>query len=672
MSEEAAKRYCEGYDTEADRSEGAPSEVMAAAHQAGLAAVEAWARSEAQETIRVVEARWRDKCAELESLTRRCDVALLRAGVPNDGTEIAARIAVLAEEKETAEGSARIAGERLSPLAEEAHGYRGKVAELTAEVERLMADREEARRERDAAQTEASAWQENGASVQARLTEAGFAPDGRGLESQVIRLINTRRPALTEEQAGRTARRLCIEMGVGEMHVGRIARALLWGDDGEPVKQPEAKTESRVDDRICEACRKGDDGFGWYRHPSHAGVRHRGCAVDGSELARLGAAVPVHGGEDACPSCSAIFGRPSPCAMTHEFAPPGDVAAGPDPLERLELQTSDLLDRVAKIEAATPSERQAFRRIGKQAANDALVNERLNDLDDAAREALNRISVLEAAKPARPKVGPWVNDGTGSDLFDHLGQQAARVYPHRSGWGWWARKPLQKPAGKDREATREAAKAAALAVLRTWADVEGEERPVAARMFDAVLEGATSADARKVVPAVGGLREETDAELRERLAGEAKPRKVAGPWHRNRDGEEVREAKEGGYVAFVTEDGGAAARDGEKHLRPTTGRSHFATKDDADRALRAAGWVLEGEPAPKQGSYQEGFDAGTAEVRKLAEEHRKRDVERTLAARDLADVIADAGQALKEGGRTLLGETLVEAWQAYLRALELP
>ena len=457
MSEEAAKRYCEGYDKATIPVTGSPADAMAVAHRAGLAAVEAWARSEAQETIREMtarvqetararddlEGRWRAKCAELESLTRRCDVALLRAGVANDGTEIAARIAVLGERCDKAERAAGEAGERAAGLKRRLEEENALLNEWRERAFRFERQRNKAMADVIKAETEVSDLR-------------GKQPEAKA-ESRVDDGAKPFPVPGTQWRFGndRIMTVLKIEGPEDDKHAvfADTSRASVAYMMGVPAWRYLGKNES----------------------PSTApAVVFKGCKV--GTISR-----------EMVEEVLARILETETTSAEHraDDRPDDEVAAGPDPLERLELQTSDLLDRVARLEAATPSERQAFQRIGERAANDAIVNERLNDLEDAAREALNRVSVLEAAKPARPKVGPWVpyfagSKPTGWQRFDDRGFQVAWV-----GSGepcpWNASRSFAPPEN-GQAPTLEAAKAAALAVLRTWADVEGEE-PALARCW---------------------------------------------------------------------------------------------------------------------------------------------------------------------------------------------
>jgi hypothetical protein len=68
--------------------------------------------------------------------------------------------------------------------------------------------------------------------------------------------------------------------------------------DGAAIQSPitdaaidAAVTKSGQDMPLaCEKCDGPDDGFGWYAHPSHPGVRHRSCAPSGSFFYLHGAA----------------------------------------------------------------------------------------------------------------------------------------------------------------------------------------------------------------------------------------------------------------------------------------------------------------------------------------------------------------------------------------------
>lgn len=492
MSEEAAKRYCEAYDAETNRrAHDGAADQMAAAHRAGLAAVVEWERG-----------RWQDKCAELEALSRSCDVALLRAGVANDGSAVKSRIAVL--------------GERCDKAENEAHRLGVELADERAAVLLLKKDREGARRERDAAQAEAQRLTAKLAAETARANLIQVHREQAEREiAQAREQFGVPRPVLSEEQANRTARRLCIEMGVGEMHIGRIARALMWGDDGEPVRQ-QPETRAPKDEQASAkpfpmpgtrwrwngdeqapamAGSRVVEGLRWFcgrveavfdSGDSVAGVTHM-MTLDaweflGSEEAPAPKeSGPAHGDAESCPSCSAIFGRPSPCAMTHEFGPPDDsIAAGPDPLERLDLEPSASLV-FRRIEAhlnAGGGTSEAFALLLEHPAflRFADAEDDVRDLYEVARQIKDRLARLEAAKPARPRVGRWVTIAGGHlSIFDDRGHAVATASQIGTRCAWHALRPFARALAGDAP-TLEAAQAAALAVIRTWADVEGDEQ----------------------------------------------------------------------------------------------------------------------------------------------------------------------------------------------------
>lgn len=81
-------------------------------------------------------------------------------------------------------------------------------------------------------------------------------------------------------------------------------------------------------------------------------------------------------------------------------------------------------------------------------------------------------------KPQRPRVGPWVKMAAGVlGRFDDRGQQAASVDPKGGLPEWWAVRPLQEEArGRAWDGGLDEACAAADAVLREWADLDGEAR----------------------------------------------------------------------------------------------------------------------------------------------------------------------------------------------------
>jgi hypothetical protein len=84
-----------------------------------------------------------------------------------------------------------------------------------------------------------------------------------------------------------------------------------------------------------------------------------------------------------------------------------------------------------------------------------------------------KVTTPEPVKPARPRVGGWVETGRMACAYDDRGVQVAYVWKVVSEWHWWAARPfLGNIYGTG---TEEAAKGAAVAVLATWADVEGAE-----------------------------------------------------------------------------------------------------------------------------------------------------------------------------------------------------
>lgn len=86
-------------------------------------------------------------------------------------------------------------------------------------------------------------------------------------------------------------------------------------------------------------------------------------------------------------------------------------------------------------------------------------------------------SLAEPVKPAtRPKVA-WIPRGEGAYVVDDRGQEVGGVWPEgKSGeWAWYARRALLPSASALDAATKDEAQAACLEVLRTWADIEGEQ-----------------------------------------------------------------------------------------------------------------------------------------------------------------------------------------------------
>ena len=87
-------------------------------------------------------------------------------------------------------------------------------------------------------------------------------------------------------------------------------------------------------------------------------------------------------------------------------------------------------------------------------------------------------SLVEPVKPVtRPKVSGFHQRGAGGYVVDDHGQEAGAVWQCGDGWGWQARRALLPSLSAHDAATKDEAQAACLAVLRTWADVEGEQGP---------------------------------------------------------------------------------------------------------------------------------------------------------------------------------------------------
>jgi hypothetical protein len=98
---------------------------------------------------------------------------------------------------------------------------------------------------------------------------------------------------------------------------------------------------------------------------------------------------------------------------------------------------------------------------------------------EAVEEAFKRY-----VKPARPRVGGWVvvGDTGAANVYDDRGFVVAGVWDRPDGvmgerWAWNALQPFTRPE-HGRAPTKEGARAAAVAVLATWADVEGQAPPV--------------------------------------------------------------------------------------------------------------------------------------------------------------------------------------------------
>ena len=90
----------------------------------------------------------------------------------------------------------------------------------------------------------------------------------------------------------------------------------------------------------------------------------------------------------------------------------------------------------------------------------------------------------EPVQAARPRVGGWVevNGGHSPAIYDANGHAVASAWerpgaPKGEAWAWNTRRPFTTPASGEC-ATAEEAQAAALAVLATWADVEGQPEAV--------------------------------------------------------------------------------------------------------------------------------------------------------------------------------------------------
>jgi hypothetical protein len=93
---------------------------------------------------------------------------------------------------------------------------------------------------------------------------------------------------------------------------------------------------------------------------------------------------------------------------------------------------------------------------------------------DPRNKARAHGAVADAAKPARPKVGMPVLEPGGLYVYDDRGGVVANAFETPDGGcGWWAARPFQK--GSDHGAvslsTMAEASAAMMASLRTWADV---------------------------------------------------------------------------------------------------------------------------------------------------------------------------------------------------------
>jgi len=87
-------------------------------------------------------------------------------------------------------------------------------------------------------------------------------------------------------------------------------------------------------------------------------------------------------------------------------------------------------------------------------------------------------SLAEPVKPAtRPKVSGFHQRGAGGYVVDDHGQEVGGVWPEgKSGeWAWYARRALLPSLSAHDAATKDEAQAACLEVLRTWADIEGEQ-----------------------------------------------------------------------------------------------------------------------------------------------------------------------------------------------------
>ena len=125
--------------------------------------------------------------------------------------------------------------------------------------------------------------------------------------------------------------------------------------------------------------------------------------------------------------------------------------------------------RVPEVEAALQRHAVAVGVVGPMPKDETWVGmvKRIEDID-AAAEA----EVPEPVKTARPRVGPWVRHVEGWAIHDAHGVEVA--FANEEGF-WWARRPFDAVMTGDAEAesdeVEDAAKAAAVAVLATWADI---------------------------------------------------------------------------------------------------------------------------------------------------------------------------------------------------------
>ncbi len=125
-------------------------------------------------------------------------------------------------------------------------------------------------------------------------------------------------------------------------------------------------------------------------------------------------------------------------------------AVGPMPVAKATDPWAGALERIEEAAAREPDDCQAGGR------------------GMSIEEAIRRY-----VKPARPRVGGWVQSGPTWCAYDDRGVQVAYVWQVGDHYAWWAARPFL--GNKDAsEKTLTEAKAAAVAVLATWADVEGQ------------------------------------------------------------------------------------------------------------------------------------------------------------------------------------------------------
>jgi hypothetical protein len=103
---------------------------------------------------------------------------------------------------------------------------------------------------------------------------------------------------------------------------------------------------------------------------------------------------------------------------------------------------------------------------------------RLLDLDTLLAAAMTE--GRRDGEREKPKMGPWVEQGSGLSLFDDRGQYVGGVAPvyKSTRYSWSAHRPFLPMLCEEAD-TKEEAQSKALAVLETWADVSAARMAVA-------------------------------------------------------------------------------------------------------------------------------------------------------------------------------------------------